>query len=52
MENIEVYRTSEKPDLMIFAQHILPKIREFYQDPENIKKLQEWKERHHEQHEH
>lgn len=52
MERIEVYRTEEKPDLMILARHLLPRIREFYQDPENVKRFQEWKERQHERHEH
>lgn len=49
MGTIEVYRTEEIPDLMILARHLLPKIREFYQDPENIRKFQEWKEKNHEQ---
>lgn len=49
MERIEVYRTEEKPDLKILARHLLPKIRDFYQEPENIRKFQEWKEKNHEQ---
>lgn len=42
---VEGYRSGEAPDLMILARHLLPKIREFYQDPENIKKAEEWKAR-------
>ena len=40
---VEGYRSGEKPDLMILARHLLPRIREFYQDPENIRKAEEWK---------
>ena len=40
---IEAYRTREKPDLMILARHLLPKIRAAYEDPEFEKAFQEWK---------
>ena len=42
---IEGYRSGEAPDLMMLARHLLPKAREFYQDPENERKFQEWKAR-------
>lgn len=42
---IEAYRSAEKPDLMILARYLLPMAREFYQNPENDRKFQEWKER-------
>lgn len=40
---VEGYRSGEAPDLMILARHLLPKAREFYQDPENLKKFEAWK---------
>ena len=40
---VEAYRTRETPDYMQMARHLLPKIREFYQNPENEKAFQEWK---------
>lgn len=42
---VEGYRSGEKPDLMILARYLLPLAREFYQDPENDRKFQEWKAR-------
>lgn len=40
---VEAYRTREKPDYMIMARYLLPKIREAYQNPEYEKAFQEWK---------
>lgn len=40
---IEAYRSGEQPDYMQLARRLLPKIRAFYQDPENEKAFQEWK---------
>ena len=40
---IEVYKVNQKPDYMPLARHLLDKIIEFYKDPENERKFQEWK---------
>ena len=40
---VEVVHVNQAPDLSILARHLLPKIREAFQDPEYEKKFQEWK---------
>ena len=42
---IEVVMVKQKPDLMPLARHLLPKIREAFQDPEYEKQFQEWKKK-------
>ena len=42
---IEVVYTGQKPDYMPLARHLLDRIIEFYQDPENEKAFQEWKKK-------
>lgn len=39
---IEAYRSGQAPDYGPLARHLLPKIREFYQDPKNEAAFQEW----------
>ena len=40
---VEVIRTGTRPDYMMLARALLPRVREFYQDAEAEKKFQEWK---------
>ena len=40
---VEAYRSGETPEYEIVARTLLPKIREFYQDPDHLKAFQEWK---------
>lgn len=39
---IEAYRSNEAPDYGPLARHLLPKIREFYQNPEHERAYQAW----------
>ena len=40
---VEVVYVNEKPDYMPLARHLLDRIIEFYKDPENERRFQEWK---------
>lgn len=40
---IEAVYTGQKPDYMPLARHLLDRIIEFYQNPDNERAFQEWK---------
>ena len=39
---IEAVQVAEKPDYMPLARHMMTRAFEFYEDPENEKRFQEW----------
>lgn len=40
---IEAYQVPEKPDYRPLARHLINRIIEFYEDPENVKACEEWR---------